>query len=56
MNTKQAIDKALVKTRTAFIDDKVLRLQARTKAFNAQRGHKHPALLAPARRAKLRRS
>ena len=35
---------------------KVLDHAVRTKVFNAQRGHKHPALLRAARRAKLRRS
>jgi len=43
-------------TKRARFDEKCWELAARTKLFNAQRGHRHPATLKPARRGKLRRS
>lgn len=40
----------------ARFTEKLGELAYRTKVFNAQRAHRHPATLSPARRGKLRRS
>ena len=56
MNVQQAIDTAIQRAVDAHIDGKCRAYEIRAKVFNAQRAHKHPATLSPARRANLRRS
>ena len=53
---KDAESRVKAASKQQDFDNRCQWLAIRTKAFNAQRAHKHPATMKPARRAKLRRS
>jgi len=53
---RHAIRQVVESNSEAKFQMKLAWLRARTKVFNAQRAHRHPATLSPVRRAKLRRS